>query len=106
MSRPRGTGHCALVGRALHSSSVPFPNRRGAPMTRPRPLPLDDDEPTPKPSARAVYGVLKWVCVGAGAVLALVALKAPGTVAATLAGLACFAGVLGRVLQVEQHARS
>jgi hypothetical protein len=51
----------------------------------------------------AFVGLVKWAALAVGAVLAVVALTAPAVQAGALAGLACFLGIVARVVQAEEH---
>jgi hypothetical protein len=54
-------------------------------------------------SAGAYWGISKWVALGVGMVLALIAFGVSAIHAAVLSGLACFLGIAARIFQAEEH---
>lgn len=76
------------------------PPRQPAPMDIP-----DQDARDPGPDLGAAYGFrCVWLAaLVAGALCVMVAFNVPAVQAATWAGLACFAGIVARIVQAEEY---
>lgn len=73
------------------------------PRKRRRPVEPERESPPPHLVAANAFGVVKWVSLGVGVLLIVVALSQAAPWAAAFAGMACFAGIVARVFQAEEH---
>jgi len=71
----------------------------------------EGDDPPPRRTAgrrrrsggEAPWGLLKWVSVGVGAALILIAMNQLLIHSPAYSAVACFCAILGRIFQAEEH---